>query len=75
SITDNGIGIHSKYHEKIFDMFQAVESTKSAGIGLSMVKKIISYYNGQIYLKSTPNVETTFYFNLPISVVSSGEEY
>jgi two-component system sensor histidine kinase/response regulator len=70
SITDNGIGIHPKYHEKIFNMFQAIESTKSAGIGLSMVKKIISHYNGQIYLKSTPNVETTFYFNLPISDVS-----
>ena len=71
SIIDNGIGIHPKYHEKIFTMFQAVESTKSAGIGLSMVKKILSHYNGQVYLKSIPNVETTFYFNLPISEVSS----
>jgi light-regulated signal transduction histidine kinase (bacteriophytochrome) len=75
SITDNGIGILPKYHEKIFNMFQSVKSTKSAGIGLSMVKKIISHYNGQIFLKSAPNVETTFYFTLPISVVSSGEEY
>ncbi|AFU68390.1 bacteriophytochrome-like histidine kinase sensor and response regulator [Psychroflexus torquis ATCC 700755] len=70
SITDNGIGIHEKYHKKIFNMFEAMESTKSAGIGLSMAKKIISHYNGQVYLKSIPNVETTFYFNLPISEVS-----
>jgi two-component system sensor histidine kinase/response regulator len=62
SITDNGIGIHPKYHEKIFKMFQATESTKSAGIGLSMVKKIIFHYNGKVYVKSIPNVETTFYF-------------
>jgi two-component system sensor histidine kinase/response regulator len=70
SIIDNGIGIHPKYHEKIFNMFQAVESTKSLGIGLSMVKKIISHYNGQVHVKSIPNVETIFYFNLPISEVS-----
>ncbi|MGK0307743.1 MAG: two-component system sensor histidine kinase/response regulator [Urechidicola sp.] len=70
SIIDNGIGIHPKYHEKVFNMFQTVESTKSPGIGLSMVKKIISHYNGQVHLKSIPNVETIFYFNLPISEVS-----
>jgi two-component system sensor histidine kinase/response regulator len=70
SIVDNGIGIHPKYHKKIFKMFQATESTKSAGIGLSMVKKIISHYNGKVYVKSVPNVETTFYFNLPLSEVS-----
>jgi two-component system sensor histidine kinase/response regulator len=75
SIKDNGVGIHPKYHEKIFKMFQVVESPKSTGIGLSMVKKIISHYNGQVYLKSIPNVETTFYFNLPISEVSPKKQY
>ncbi len=74
SIIDNGIGIHPKYHEKIFEMFQPFESTKSQTIGLSMVKKIISHYNGQVYLKSTPNVETIFYFNLPISEVSPANQ-
>jgi len=70
SIMDNGIGIHEKYHKRIFNMFEVIESTKSVGIGLSMAKKIISHYSGQVYLKSTPNVETIFYFNLPISKVS-----
>lgn len=70
SILDNGVGIHEKYHKKIFKMFEVIESTKSAGIGLSIFKKIISHYNGQVSLKSIPNVETTFYFNLPISEVS-----
>jgi two-component system sensor histidine kinase/response regulator len=74
SIKDNGVGIHEKYHKKIFKMFEVIESTKSLGIGLSVFKKIISHYKGQVSLISTPNVETTFYFNLPISVVSSGEE-
>jgi light-regulated signal transduction histidine kinase (bacteriophytochrome) len=71
SIKDNGVGIHEKYHKKIFKMFEVIESTKSLGIGLSIFKKIISHYKGQVSLKSTPNVETTFYFNLPIAEVST----
>jgi two-component system sensor histidine kinase/response regulator len=65
SVKDNGIGIHPKYHKKIFKMFQVIESNKSTGTGLSIVEKIISHYNGKIYVESIPNIETTFYFNLP----------
>jgi two-component system sensor histidine kinase/response regulator len=71
SIKDNGVGVDEKYHKKIFKMFEVIESPKSAGIGLSIFKKIISHYKGQVSLKSTPNVETTFYFNLPITEVST----
>jgi two-component system sensor histidine kinase/response regulator len=65
SVKDNGIGIHPKYHKKIFKMFQVMESNKSTGTGLSIAEKIISHYNGKIYVESIPNIETTFYFNLP----------
>lgn len=65
SIKDNGIGIHEKYHKKIFEMFKTIGPTKSAGIGLSIAKKIISHYNGEVYIESIPKKETTFYFNLP----------
>ena len=65
SIKDNGVGINPKYHKKIFEMFQVIESTKSTGIGLSIVEKIISQYGGKIYVKSILAEETTFYFNLP----------
>jgi light-regulated signal transduction histidine kinase (bacteriophytochrome) len=64
SVKDNGIGIHPKYHKKIFKMFQAIESNKSTGTGLSIVEKIISHYNGKIYVQSEPSLETTFYFSL-----------
>ena len=74
SIKDNGIGIHQKHYEKIFRMFEVTESTKSVGIGLSIFKKIISHYNGQVSVKSTPGVETIFYFNLPFSEVSSAKQ-
>jgi two-component system sensor histidine kinase/response regulator len=65
SIKDNGVGIDAKYHEKIFEMFEAVKPTKSTGIGLSIVDKIISHYNGKIFVESSPNIGTIFYFNLP----------
>jgi two-component system sensor histidine kinase/response regulator len=65
SIKDNGIGINKKYHKRIFKIFEAIESTKSTGIGLSIAEKIISHYKGKIHVKSIPNKETTFYFNLP----------
>jgi len=65
SIKDNGIGINPKYHKRIFKMFQTLGSSKSTGIGLSIVKKIISHYKGKVYVKSTPNVETIFYFTIP----------
>ena len=64
-LKDNGISIHEKYHRKIFKMFETIKSTTSAGIGLSIVKKIISYYNGDVYLESISNKERTFYLNLP----------
>jgi signal transduction histidine kinase len=37
---------------------------KSTGIGLSIVKKIVETYLGEIWLKSKQNEETTFYFTL-----------
>ncbi|WP_339658557.1 ATP-binding protein [uncultured Polaribacter sp.] len=65
SITDNGKGIEKQYFDKIFIAFQKLENDyKSTGIGLSIVKKIIETYQGEIWLKSIPNVETTFYFTI-----------
>ena len=65
SIKDNGVGINKKYHKKIFELFKTLESTVHTGIGLSIAQKIISQYKGEIYVESTPNTETTFYFSLP----------
>ncbi|QXP69747.1 GHKL domain-containing protein [Polaribacter sp. R2A056_3_33] len=64
-IEDNGNGIDNKYFDKIFVAFQKLEDDyKSTGIGLSIVKKIVEVYNGEIYLKSEQNVGSTFYFSI-----------
>ena len=65
SVTDNGIGIEQKYHDKIFKIFHSLKKSKeSTGIGLSIVKKIVSLHKGEIWLESTPGLGTTFYFTL-----------
>ncbi|MFK7748366.1 MAG: ATP-binding protein [Kordia sp.] len=64
-VQDNGKGIDEKYFDKIFVAFQKLENDyKSSGIGLSIVKKIIELYNGDIWIESTPNLGSTFYFTL-----------
>ncbi len=64
-IQDNGKGIEEKYFEKVFVAFQKLENNyKSTGIGLSIVKKIIDLYEGEIWIQSTPKEGSTFYFTL-----------
>ncbi|RDI50369.1 sensor histidine kinase [Flavobacterium glaciei] len=65
-IKDNGIGINPKYFERIFKVFTKLESNnQSSGIGLSIVKKIVHYYKGEIWVESQENMGSTFYFTLP----------
>jgi PAS domain S-box-containing protein len=66
SVKDNGVGIEKKYFKKIFEMFESLNSNKeSTGIGLSIVKKIIEFYKGTIWLESEIGIGTTFYFTIP----------
>lgn len=65
SIKDNGIGIDKKYHNKIFKIFHALHENKdSTGIGLSIVKKIIDFFKGEIWIESELKKGTTFHFTL-----------
>lgn len=65
SIKDNGVGIPKEYHEKIFQIFQSIgNKERSTGIGLSIVKKIIDRYDGQVWLESEIGEGTTFFFTL-----------
>lgn len=66
SIKDNGPGIAKENQEKIFKIFQSfTKSDKSTGIGLSIVKRIVDNYKGEIWIESELKVGTTFFIKLP----------
>ena len=65
-IKDNGMGIPQAYQYKIFDIFSKLQNDdNSSGIGLSIVKRIIEFYKGRIWLESQEKVGTTFFFTIP----------
>jgi signal transduction histidine kinase len=67
SVQDNGIGIDQTYFDRIFTIFQRLNTREvfaGSGIGLSIVKRIIEHHGGRIWLSSQPEHGTTFYFTL-----------
>lgn len=71
TIRDNGVGIPKEYHEKIFQIFQSIgNKERSTGIGLSIVKKIIDRYNGEIWVESEVGTGTAFHFTLQKEICS-----
>ena len=64
-VQDNGIGIEKQYHEIIFEAFKKINNrTDSSGIGLFIIKKIITSYGGKIWIESEIGMGTTFYFTI-----------
>lgn len=66
SIEDNGPGIAKENQKKVFAIFQSfTKNEHSTGIGLSIVKRIIDNYKGEIWIESEVTKGTTFFVRIP----------
>lgn len=66
SVKDNGQGISKEYHEKIFNTFTTLGyQEKSTGMGLSIVKRVLDLYGGEIWVESEVSKGSAFYFTIP----------
>ncbi len=70
-IKDTGIGIDSEDQKLLFMEFSRIKNAQTrdisgSGLGLSIVKKMVSLYNGQISLNSSPGEGSEFIISLPI---------
>lgn len=67
-VSDNGIGFKQEYAEKVFVLFQRLETDakySGTGLGLAICKKIVENHNGFIKVQSAPNAGTAFNIYLP----------
>jgi PAS domain S-box-containing protein len=52
-VRDNGVGIDSRHHEKVFGLFERLDPTvDGTGIGLALVKRIVEVHRGRIWVES-----------------------
>ena len=66
TIEDNGQGIDPSKQKAIFDMFyRANDSSDGSGLGLYIVKSVISKLNGKVEVNSAPGVKTIFSVTIP----------
>jgi PAS domain S-box-containing protein len=67
SIKDNGIGIDPLFFDKIFILFQRLHNRQlfdGNGVGLSIAKKYVKFLGGEIWLESSLEKGSIFYFTI-----------
>jgi hypothetical protein len=70
-VKDQGRGIPAEKLESVFDRFQQVDASDSrdkggTGLGLAICRSIVQQHGGRIWVESTLNEGSTFFFTLPL---------
>ena len=71
AVEDNGIGIDSHHHDRIFGLFKRLHgpSISGSGIGLATCKMIVERHGGRIWVDSKIGQGSTFSFSVPLDRV------
>ena len=76
AVSDTGIGIPSDKFEEIFEPFHQLDGSPTrrrggTGLGLALVKQIVSAHGASIQVESAENAGSTFRFDLPLATDSA----
>lgn len=79
-IHDQGIGIASDAVPKLFTKFfrennKETHKISGTGLGLALVKRIITAHGGQIWVESAPGKGSTFFFTLPVVTATTASSH
>ncbi len=69
TVSDNGVGFDAERAEQLFQAFQRLpgaEGFEGAGVGLTIVQRIVQRHGGQIWADGAPGQGARFHFRLPL---------
>jgi light-regulated signal transduction histidine kinase (bacteriophytochrome) len=76
-VSDNGIGIEPRHHDRIFGIFERLHSRgkyEGTGVGLAVCRKIVQQHHGSITVASVVDEGTTFTILLPMKQTDKGQQ-
>ncbi|CAK0762590.1 two-component system, sensor histidine kinase and response regulator [Gammaproteobacteria bacterium] len=78
SVCDTGIGMTAKQQQRLFKSFSQTDSSITrkyggTGLGLAISKQLVQMMGGNIHVKSTPDVGSSFIFSVPFGVVEPSD--